>query len=112
MDEKHQQSTQEKISISLSIQPQITLSDNGHLVVKGDASAETIQTLTDAAILKQKLFQEYQQQINASSDRTALMIGAMLAGLIGLSVFVIFNSKPQPQEVNSNAIQPIPVIFR
>lgn len=111
MEEKHQELTQEKISISLPIPPQITLSDRGQLTVQGEASPEQLKTLAEASILKQSLFQEYQQQINASSDRTALMIGAILAGLVGLSVFVIFNPKQQP-EVNSNAIKPIPVILR
>lgn len=124
------QKQNEKVTQTSFTQPQITLSDNGDLIIKGEISPEHIQTLTDAAILKQKLFQEqnkavrdaailkeqlfqeYQQEINRSSDRTALLIGVMLATLLGLSVFILCNTRPQSRLGESNAIEPVPVYFR
>ncbi|MBD2503928.1 hypothetical protein [Anabaena azotica] len=125
-----EQTEKRRQSASRFIRPQITLSDNGDLIIKGEIPPEQIQALTDAAILKQKLFQEqnkalrdaailkeqlfqeYQQEIKRSSDRTALLIGAMLAGLLGLSVFMVCNTKPQPTLGDNNAVQSVPVFFR
>ena len=99
MEETHLQT---KLKVSRQI-PQFSLdiSSQGDLKVSGDTVPEQLQAILDSSHLRVSLYQKHQEYLQREADRTALYIGFIFSGLIGLSIFCLFNQSPKNALIHS-----------
>ena len=92
-----------QLQTKLKLSPQFSLdiSSKGDLKVTGEVLPTELQTILDSSHLRASLYQKHQEYLQREADRTALYIGFIFSGLIGLSIFCLFNQSPKNAFIHS-----------
>lgn len=86
-----------QLQTKLKNSPQFSLniSSQGDLKVSGEVLPTELQSILDSSHLRANLYQKHQEYLQREADKTALYIGFIFSGLIGLSIFCLFNQSPK-----------------
>lgn len=88
--EKTQIQVQENLQ-KISQKLNLRISNQGEVDLQGDINSTDLQSVLDSSHLRNKLYLEYQKQIDRESNLTVLYIGLVFSSLIGLICFCAMN---------------------
>lgn len=96
-----------QLQTNLKTLPQfsLNLSREGAIQVTGDIQPTELQAILDSSHLRANLYQKHQEYLQREADRTALYIGFIFAGMIGLTVFCLFNTAPKQAIITQGVTQ-------
>lgn len=92
--EKTQIQVQENLQ-KISQKLNLRISNQGEVDLQGNVNSTDLQAILDNSHLRNKLYLEYQKQIDRESNLIVVYIGLIFSSLIGLICFCAMNQSPK-----------------
>lgn len=102
--EKTQIQVQENLQ-KISQKLNLRISNQGEVDLQGDINSTDLQSVLDSSHLRNKLYLEYQKQIDRESNLMVIYIGLIFSSLIGLICFCAMNQSPKSSYQQSLGVQ-------
>jgi hypothetical protein len=86
----------------------LQISEKGELRLSGNYSPESLQPVLDASLLQSREYLRHQEKLSREANLMSIYLGVIFASIFGLTVFCLFNLKPQS---NNHAKSTIPQLI-